>query len=81
MKECEWCGIDFRGPYKTLDEHFFCSDGCINDWRRDVFGDAAVDAQNKAAAKIKTEAETDESAQAESDPETEVEQPAPGDGI
>jgi hypothetical protein len=41
MKECEWCGTDFRGPYKELDNHFFCSDTCEADWRLDVRGEVA----------------------------------------
>lgn len=51
MKECEWCGIDFRGPFVSVEEHFFCSDTCAEDWRRDEYGDDVVDAEKEAAAK------------------------------
>ena len=40
MKECEWCGIDFRGPFKEMEEHVFCSDACMDEWRHDVYGEA-----------------------------------------
>ncbi|MFH1680321.1 MAG: hypothetical protein ABIH26_06705 [Candidatus Eisenbacteria bacterium] len=39
MKECEWCGDDFRGEGVRLGDHCFCSDGCREDYRKDVIGD------------------------------------------
>ena len=53
MKECEWCGIDFRGPYKELDTHFFCSDNCEADWRLDVRGEVAGEDESAPAGKDK----------------------------
>ncbi len=49
MKECEWCGIDFRGPYKELDSHYFCSDNCQADWRLDVHGEVAGEEESAPA--------------------------------
>ncbi len=84
MKECEWCGIDFRGPFKTLKEHFFCSETCIDDWRRDVYGDAVVEAENKAAAEARAQAEAepepDSGGNGEADSETGAEAESSADG-
>lgn len=37
MKECEWCGDDFRGEGVVLDGHYFCSENCRDEYRKDVF--------------------------------------------
>jgi hypothetical protein len=36
MKECAWCGDDFRGKGFVLDGNYFCSEECMEDWRQDV---------------------------------------------
>ena len=36
MKECEWCGDDFRGDGIVLGTHHFCSDNCREEFRKDV---------------------------------------------
>jgi len=40
MKECEWCGDDFRGRAEELEGHFFCSMECLMEWKKDVYGSA-----------------------------------------
>ncbi|MBM3321089.1 MAG: hypothetical protein FJY73_10475 [Candidatus Eisenbacteria bacterium] len=40
MKECEWCGDDFRGEGVRLANHFFCCEECREEFRKDVYGDA-----------------------------------------
>ncbi|MBN1824619.1 MAG: hypothetical protein JW958_00045 [Candidatus Eisenbacteria bacterium] len=42
MKECEWCGDDFRGKGEELEGHFFCSIDCLQEWKKDVHGSAEV---------------------------------------
>jgi hypothetical protein len=36
MKECAWCGDDFRGQGFVLDGNYFCSEECMEEWRKDV---------------------------------------------
>ncbi|MFH1276796.1 MAG: hypothetical protein ABIK65_00225 [Candidatus Eisenbacteria bacterium] len=45
MKECEWCGDDFRGEGIVLGTHHFCSDNCRNEFRKDV-GDEEASARS-----------------------------------
>jgi len=39
MKECEWCGDDFRGEGTTFDKHFFFSENCRDEFRKEVLGE------------------------------------------
>jgi hypothetical protein len=41
MKECAWCGDDFRGEGLEFDGHFFCSEECLEEYKQDVFGEEA----------------------------------------
>lgn len=36
MKECEWCGDDFRGQAEELNGHFFCGTKCLEEWREEM---------------------------------------------
>jgi hypothetical protein len=40
MKECAWCGDDFRGEGVEFDGHDFCSEECREEYRKDVYGEA-----------------------------------------
>lgn len=49
MKECEWCGDDFRGEGIVLGTHHFCSENCREEFRRDV-GDEEAKAESAGRA-------------------------------
>lgn len=36
MKECAWCGDDFRGDGLVLDDQSFCSENCRDEYKKDV---------------------------------------------
>ena len=40
MKECAWCGDDFRGEAEVFEGQVFCSAACAEEWRRDVHGES-----------------------------------------
>ena len=40
MKECEWCGDDFRGEAETFEGHLFCCKECMEEWRKDMLAEA-----------------------------------------
>ncbi len=39
MKECAWCGDDFRGEGLVFDDQNFCSENCRNEYKKDVGAD------------------------------------------
>jgi len=62
MKECAWCGDDFRGQGFVLDGNPFCSKECMEEWRKDVHGEDAagepsVEAGNGEVTEAKAEGE------------------------
>ena len=49
MKECEWCGDDFRGKAEVFEGHVFCCADCMNEWRKDVLGETAAAESEKSS--------------------------------
>ncbi|NNE09812.1 MAG: hypothetical protein HKN20_14735 [Gemmatimonadetes bacterium] len=39
MKECAWCGTDFRGKAFELNDEQFCSEQCMEEYRKEELGD------------------------------------------
>ncbi len=47
MKECAWCGDDFRGEGVEFDGQSFCSQECLEEYRKDVFGETEAEEEKE----------------------------------
>lgn len=51
MKECAWCGTDFRGKAFELNDEKFCSEVCLEEYRKEELGEEA-DAETAETADV-----------------------------